>query len=131
MLGTNELKNEYKRTPEEIGRLLENYFVKTVLEYRSQIDGTHPDLLMISPPIVNEFTAYGKNNDKYLGAGKKSEELSEIYEKIAVKYGCLFLDAGGLKVGVDGVHLTKDSHLELAKMIENKLKEFYKNPGGI
>lgn len=35
MLGTNELKYTYNKTPEEIGNLLEEYFVKTILNRKS------------------------------------------------------------------------------------------------
>lgn len=40
MLGTNELKSSYNKTAEEIGVILEKYFIKTILNRKSQIDNT-------------------------------------------------------------------------------------------
>ena len=36
MLGTNELNNAYNNEAEEIGKMLEEYFVKTILNRNSQ-----------------------------------------------------------------------------------------------
>ena len=55
MLGTNELKYSYNKTPEEIGKILEEYFVKTILNRKSQFTEKYPKLLIVTPPLVNEF----------------------------------------------------------------------------
>ena len=82
MLGTNELKNVYDKTAEEIGEDFEKYFVKTILGRKSQIGGSYPKLLIISPAIVNEDADYCRKDNKYLGASKKSEKLNTIYEQL-------------------------------------------------
>lgn len=125
MLGTNELKSAYNKTAQEIGTLLEQYFVKTILNRKSQIKNSYPKLLLIAPPIVNENTIYCKENDKYLGATQKSKDLNNIYKSIAEKYDCYFLENKDLKTGIDGVHLTKESHKKLAELLENKIKQIY------
>ena len=56
MLGTNELKNTYNKSAENIGKLLENYFVKTILSRKSQFKETYPKLLIVAPPVINEYT---------------------------------------------------------------------------
>ncbi len=69
---------------------------------------------------INEHTAYAMQ--KYLGATQKSKHLNKIYSKIAKKNKCFFIDASQLEVGTDGVHMTKESHIKLAKMLSKKIK---------
>lgn len=126
MLGTNELKNAYNKTAEEIGKLIEEYFVKTILSRKSQFKDSYPKLLIVTPPLVNEHTEYCKEKDKYLGATQKSKDLNTIYKNIAKKYSCYFLSNDELTTGPDGVHLTEESHKKLAKLLNNAIKEIYK-----
>lgn len=126
MLGTNELKNIYNKTAIEIGDMLEEYFVKTILNRKSQIENNYPKLIIVTPPIVNENTEYCKQKDKYLGAMQKSKELNLIYKNIAEKYNCYFLGNEELTTGVDGAHLTKESHKKLAEMLNAIIREIYK-----
>lgn len=126
MLGTNELKHTYNKTAKEIGEVFENYFVKTILNRKSQFNNSFPKLLIVTPPIVNENQEYCKVNDKYLGATRKSKDLNEIYKEIAKKYNCYFLGNEELETGIDGVHLTKESHRKLAKMLEEEINKIYK-----
>lgn len=125
MLGTNELKATYNKTAKEIGEMFEQYFVKVILERKSQISNKYPKLLIVTPPIVNENVEYCKANNKYIGASKKSEELNEIYKEIAKKYNCYFLSNNGLETGIDGVHLTKESHKKLAEELKEEISKIY------
>ena len=125
MLGTNELKSVYDKKVEEIGNILEEYFVKTILNRKSQFKDSYPKLLIVTPPLVNEDTEYCKKNNKYLGATKKSEDLNLVYKQIAEKYNCHFLSNDGLMTGIDGVHITKESHNKLAVLLETKIRKIY------
>lgn len=118
MLGTNELKTTYNKTAKEIGEMLEKYFVKTILNRKSQCRDSYPKLLIVVPVVVKEDGVYYNGDNKYLGAAKKSEELNDIYKAIAEKYNCYFLSNEGLETGIDGVHLTKESHRELANRLQ-------------
>lgn len=120
-LGTNELKNVYNNTAREIGDMFENYLVKTVINRKSVIDKSSPKLLIIPPAVIDESTDYCRANDKYLGGTEKSKELNDIYEEIAKKYNCSFLSSLGLETGVDGVHLTKESHRKLAELLKERI----------
>ena len=126
MLGTNELKYTYNKSAEEIGQIFEQYFVKTILNRKSQYRDTYPKLLIVTPPVINEQTEYCKSNNKYLEATQKSKELDRIYKAIADKYNCYFLSNEGLTTGVDGVHMTKESHKLLAKRIKEMIKGIYR-----
>ena len=120
MLGTNELKHKFQNSPEEIGNLLEKFFVKIILGRKSQFRNTYPQVLIISLPIINEATEYA--SQRYVGGAEKSKMLQEIYLEIAKTNNCHFVNASELTVGVDGVHLTKESHVMLANMLNEKIK---------
>ena len=126
MLGTNELKNTYNKTASDIGMMLEEYFVKTIVNRKSQFKDSYPKLLIVTPPVVNEEKDYCKTGNKYVGAEEKSKELNNIYKEIANKYNCCFLSNDGLETGIDGVHLTKESHKELAERLYKTIKSILK-----
>ena len=125
MLGINELKKDYNKTPEEIGLMLEDYFVKTILNYQSETTGDYPKLVLIAPPIVKESPLFPPDENKYLGAPKKSLKLNEIYYNIAKKYNCYFISNDILDVGIDCIHLTKESHNKLAHELCNMINNIY------
>ena len=126
MLGTNELRAVYNKSAKDIGEIFEQYFVKTILNRKSGCKDSYPKLLIITPPIVNEDVGHWGDNNKYIGASKKSEELNDIYKVIAEKYNCYFLCNEGLKTGIDGIHLTKESHNKLANILNNEIRKIYK-----
>lgn len=123
MLGTNELKVMYHKSADEIGEMLEEYFVKTILNRKSQCRDSYPKLLIVTPPLVNEETEFCRANNKYVGASEESAELDNIYKDIAERNNCYFLSNEGLETDVDGVHLSKESHRRLAEMLEIVIKE--------
>ena len=120
MLWTNELKHSFENEPEYIGMLLEKLFVKVILGRKSQFKEKYPQVLIISLPIINDKTEYAW--ERYIGAASKSQQLTNIYAKIAEKNNCYFVDASSLMVGIDGVHFTKESHIKLAEMICKKIE---------
>lgn len=115
MLGTNELIHSYQKRPHEIGRMLEDYFIKP-------LQGKGLRMLIISPPLVNETTPFCLN--RYEGATEKSKELARIYSELAQKHSCIFVDGSTLEVGIDGVHLTKNGHYALANMLFDRMSKF-------
>ncbi len=120
MLGTNELKKSYNRSIEEIGEIFEKYFVKTILNKKSQIEDKYPKLLIIAPPLADD-----DGNGKYEGALEKSLRFNEIYSKIARSNGCYFIDNEQLNTGSDKIHLTKDSHEILANKLYSKIVDIF------
>jgi len=120
MLGTNELKHKFQNSSEGIGNFLERNFVKIILDRKSQFQNTYPQVLIISLPIINEKTDYASK--RYIGGTEKLRKLKEIYLGIAKINKCHFVDANKLSVGEDGVHLTKESHIELANKLYEKIK---------
>ena len=125
MLGTNELKHTNNKTPEEIGEILEEKFVKVILNRKSQISNTYPKLLIVTPPLVNE-DADSETKKKYLDATEKSHKLNDIYKEVALRNNCFFLDNEGLTPGIDGIHLSEEKHKLLANKLYKKIKDIYK-----
>ena len=126
MLGTNELRAVYNKSVKEIGEIFEKYFVEAILNRKSECKESSSKLLIITPPIVNEDVGHWGDNNKYIGASKKSKELNNIYKTIAEKYKCYFLSNEELETGIDGIHLTKESHNKLANMLSNEIRKIYK-----
>lgn len=126
MLGTNELRNVYNNTAKEIGEKLEQYFVKTILNRKSQCRDSCPKLLIVAPPPVNEDADYCKEDHLYLGAAVKAAEVDAIYQEIAKKYDCYFLSTRDLETGIDGVHITKESHRKLAEKLNLEISKIFK-----
>ncbi len=120
MLGTNELKTEFYRNPKEIGEIFEEFFVKKIINRKSQFRGTCPKLMILTPPVIT------KENPKFIGGVEKSEKLNDIYQDIALRNNCYFIGNEEWKTGEDGIHLSRDSHRVIASILSRKIKEIYK-----
>lgn len=123
-LGTNELKDSYATSAEEIGRVLEEKFVKIILERRSQYRETFPKLLIIAPPPLDLTKEYAYA--RYANSAEKSAKLPSVYESIADTNGAIFLASSEfVETGEDGVHITEQSHAVLADAIYDKVISLY------
>lgn len=77
-------------------------------------------MLIVAPPIAKD-----NGSGKYEGAYEKSLKFNEIYGEIAQRNNCYFVDNNSLMPGIDGVHLTEESHRVLAEKIYNKIVEIF------
>lgn len=122
LLGTNELKYEMNMSAEQVGESMEKLL--TIIQTRpSQFRGTTPEVLLLSPPVINEETEYCRTGDKYLGATEKSKNLVSVYERLAAKLGIDFISLNGITPGVDGIHINADEHAKVAELIHAALVE--------
>jgi lysophospholipase L1-like esterase len=120
LLGTNELKHEMNMSAEQVGESMEKLL--TIIKNRpSQFRGTTPEVLLLSPPIINDETEYCRDGDKYLGATVKSQELVGVYERLAAKLGIGFVDLNAITAGVDGIHINADEHAKVAELVYSVL----------
>ena len=120
MLGTNELKFTFNNAAEDIVNMIDKY-VNFINNYKSQIDKTCPGIIISGLPIVQEDTAYSKKDNKYKGATQKSIELNNLLEKYCQDNLLTYINNDDLTVGIDGVHLTKESHISLANRLSKVL----------
>ncbi len=127
MLGTNDLKTVYNRSPQEIANAIKD-LIDIVKQFGSYMDGEAPKIIIASPIHVDinapEFRNFYSNNYDD-SAGKKSEELAYFISNVAASQGCEFLDAARVaKPGIDGIHLSSVSHSPLADTIYDKIQAF-------
>ncbi|HRO64913.1 MAG TPA: GDSL-type esterase/lipase family protein [Candidatus Dojkabacteria bacterium] len=116
LLGTNELKDEYNSKENEIEDLVESHYVKVIINRKSQFSDKKPKLLLISPPKIDLTKDYALK--RYSKSKELNNKIPAIYERIATKYNCLFLDTSKVvKVGSDGIHMDLLNHRKLAEMM--------------
>lgn len=89
----------------------------------SQFRGTVPEVLLLTPPIINEDTEYCRKGDKYLGATDKARELVGVYERLATKMGIGLIALNGITPGVDGIHIDADQHAKIANLVYRSIKD--------
>lgn len=120
LLGTNELKNEMDVSAEQVGASMEKLL--TIIKNRaSQFRTTTPDVLLLSPPTINEETEYCRTGDKYVGATEKSKELAGVYERLAAKLNIGFVSLHSIAAGVDGIHIDAYQHAKVSELVYGAL----------
>lgn len=131
MLGTNDVKPYFGQTAAQITEGLET-LIKQIKDFPFGPDMPKPEILIVAPAHVRD-TLYGSDMEFFAdkvtpmfddSAIKLSKELAPLYEALAEKYGCHFLDAGKLIEASDGdgVHLSPESHAVLGEAVYNKVK---------
>ena len=122
MLGTNDMKERFSRTPERIAVGVENLLL-SVGEFVKEEETQMPKIIVVSPPLVDEEVEEVK--EKYLGAGEKSKHLGSLYEVVAKKYDCRFVNIAKLVSPSknDGYHLEPEDHKKIADYFEKLVSE--------
>jgi lysophospholipase L1-like esterase len=121
MLGTTGTKEMLKLNSKQIAKGLETN-IKLIKDFDFGIETKIPDILIVSPPVVDERAKFASGLFK--GGTRKGNELRILYEELSNLHGCYFLDAHEiLKVDeVEGVHLSAESHSKLGKKIAEVIK---------
>ena len=123
MLGTNDCNVDLYLTSKDICDGMEKLIV-TSLQVLKDMQDNDPTIIVVAPAAIGENYhdspfAYQLNDESI----RKSHEIVSLYKDLSEKYDCLFLDASNLKVSeLDCEHLTIDSHLQLANMLSNLIK---------
>jgi lysophospholipase L1-like esterase len=130
MLGTNDLKPVFNRTPLRIA-LGAAHLIELVNTLNGGVGTTYPNpkVLLICPPPLNPIIEQGPVfGEMFKGGLEKSKELPALYEAVAKMGGAEFLNAGSVVStdGVDGLHLTSESHKKLGAAVAAKVKEILK-----
>jgi lysophospholipase L1-like esterase len=125
MLGTNDLKNRFSVTPQDIGWSMQA-LVELIETCRPGHAGGMPKLLLVAPAPIEEISFLG---EIFAGGAAKSRKISAKYKAVAAHCGAEFLDAGEvIKVsGVDGIHFDADQHRLLGRAVATRLRPLLAN----
>lgn len=130
MLGTNDLKPVFNRTPMRIA-IGAAHLIDLVNTLNGGVGTNYknPKVLLVCPPPLNPEIEKGPVfGEMFKGGLEKSQKLPELYEAVAKMGGAEFLNAGSIVStdGVDGLHLTAESERKLGGAIAAKVKEMFK-----
>jgi len=124
MLGTNDVKRKFHNAPTEIANGLELLIQTAQMPLLWGGEKT-PRILVVCPPgVTGNFKCSEMEGSFDLTSVEKSLQLHEAYQKIAVQYGCDYLNAMDYTgPGVsDGVHLEEEEHKKMAEALIIKLQ---------
>lgn len=123
MLGTNDTKVQFNRSAKQIAEGLKE-LIKVVKTSNKGINGKSPKILIIAPqPIFKVSNLHPMLNEESI---KKSEQLKEVYEKLAKEESCEYFDASNIVASshLDGVHLDENGHRNLGKSLSKVIKKW-------
>lgn len=116
MLGTNDLKEEYNRSANDIAEA--NRRLIKIIKTKSP----EAKIFLVSPVFIDE------NNpmiaDKYKGATEKSKQLAQAFEKIATEEGTGFIDLAkhATYSQYDGVNIDPEEQAKIAKVMAEEVR---------
>ena len=126
MLGTNDLKREFNYSMQDIVWEMER-FLQKVLAHRQFQSSTHYDILLMSPPPLNDglLTSWLGDVFEYEVGLKKSTALRKWYRELAEKYEIGFLDAGEYAASskLDGVHMDDENQRLLGDAVADTVRK--------
>ena len=124
MLGTNDTKSYFDRTPLEIGLgAMELVSLVRTIDGGIGTDYPAPDVLLIAPPPLGEQKVFDVFSPLSV---EVSGQLGKVMGNLAGAADIAFLDAAEAVPtldGVDGVHMTPKSQKKLGEAVTAKVKE--------
>jgi lysophospholipase L1-like esterase len=121
MLGTNDLKHKFDRTPQQIAADAGTLLEIALSDEMQQRHGGFDILLICPPPILEQ----GVIADMFVGGRLKSLELAKCYCALAETQGVALLNAGDIieSSPVDGIHFDAEMHEKLGGAVAARLKK--------
>ena len=115
MLGTNDLKAQFRVTAADIARSVDR-LVSHILAGDSGPGRIAPRLMLIAPPPILET---GCLAEMFAGGAGKSRGLGKLYGDLAARRGLGFIDAGAVirSSPVDGIHFDAVEHARLGEAV--------------
>ncbi len=127
MLGTNDAKSFFHRTPYEIA----NGMAKLVGQIAGSAGGIGtpypaPRTLVVAPPPLTPMPDPWFQG-MFEGGHEKTKELARHYAALAAFFKVDFLDAGSVisTDGVDGIHFTAQNNADLGRALAAKVTEIF------
>jgi|SRR5918993_2503651 lysophospholipase L1-like esterase len=119
MLGSNDLKACFGRTPTDIAEALHGYIDDVAANVAES--GRVPVTVLVSPVRINDTAAWFEEisgGDYNHDIVSRSQNLTEEIRRVAQERSVLYADAAQVaRVGADGLHFTLDSHSRFAEML--------------
>ncbi|MGN0155049.1 MAG: GDSL-type esterase/lipase family protein [Lachnospiraceae bacterium] len=126
MLGTNELKAEFRCSAEYIAEGIEA-FIKVFQNPQSWANGRLPKILIISPILLgDEIVGKGGICTQFDKTSlEESKRMAAAISNICKRYGVEFMDAAKYaKVSLtDAIHMDEANHVKFGNAIYKKLCE--------
>lgn len=122
MLGTNDIKSIHSLAPKDIAKHLEKT-IQLIRDRKIKLQ-ERPQILIICPPSpVNPKS--GRLDSRMARWPEFFSLLPKLYEQVAKKYKCSFINAGDhiSSSRNDGYHLDSDAHLKLAKAVAAQIRK--------
>ncbi len=125
-LGTNDLKEKYDLSAEQIASNLDK-LLQRALERFQENQSFQPEVIVMSPPLVDESVE--TTQERYKGAEAKSKLLGSLYSKVAEKHQAKFIDLSVLVQPSkgDGYHLDADAQTKVAQELASLITGQYPN----
>jgi lysophospholipase L1-like esterase len=123
MLGTNDLKTTFDRSPEEIAQGIRRLVdIVGAQDRAAWTEYPAPYVLVVAPPPMRRTERFPA--PVFANGIEKSAQLAGHYEAVARAAGVAYLDAGGITPadGVDGLHLSAEAHRRLGLAIADKIR---------
>ena len=125
MLGTNDTKSYFKRTPYEIASGMSKLAVQ-VLNSAGGVGTQYPapQVLIVAPPPLSDIP-HPWLQGMFEGGVEKSQALSSQYAALGTFLGVRFFDAGTVVsvAGCDGIHFTTDNNAALGGALANVVRD--------
>ena len=121
MLGTNDLKIRFKRSPQKIA-MASLGLARLIAECEGGVATVYPTpkvLLVAPPPLGTSF----HDPEEWGGSHEKSLELGSAFRDAAAAANLPFLDAGEVITtdGMDGIHFSAEAQVKLGEAVAKKV----------
>ena len=127
LLGTNDLKTYFNRTPDQIAEGIKE-LGNMILSSQTGSERKSPVLLLIAPPTVKGI---GEYISLFQESEAKSVHLAKKFQLVAEELHCEFLDAGKVieSSALDGIHWDEDAHQEIGNVIAKMVRALLTRSG--
>ncbi|MBR2707050.1 MAG: HAD-IA family hydrolase [Mogibacterium sp.] len=122
MLGTNDCNADLGLSAADIADGMET-LVRLAGENAPALQGCVPQIIVASPAAIGEDYRDSPFADNLTAESvRKSKDIAPLYEEIARRHGCVFVDAeGAAEVSRDCEHLTEKGHRQLAELFRDAI----------
>lgn len=127
MLGTNDLKQIYARTPFQIAAGVSR-LLGLIRASAGAMGVTYPapKILLMAPPVLGEININWAKT-MFADGPARSRELSGHLSDLAALQCIDFLNLADVTAtdGIDGIHLTEENNLAIANAVEQKVRNIF------